>query len=561
MKFLSQLIIFLFLIIPALAAAQEKSVNSTTEPITSLRCNEFIFDASGSYDPENEEINFFWDFGDGTSSSDPVIKHTYTQSGDFEVVLTITDNSGLECSTAVTSQIVRANIPPIATFNAKDLVCANEEFILDATGSYDDNNAPLKYRWKFGDGTFTEDVAQVAKVYSKGGNYKIALTVDDQSGTVCSATTFEQSIKVNEPPVAEVNEKEILKCVYNDEDLIVNFNASNSSDINNDPLTFEWDFGDGFQDQGPVISHQYSDVGNYDVKLVVKDSTDIGCGTGVDFVNVRLNKAPEAIAGDDVTVCPGEKVYFDGSQSYAQKKGTLLAKWFFGDGESSESLKVEHVYSKPGQYQASLSVENALNAMCPPSKDTRIVTVNSPPSVAIKAAKSGCTGASIDFDASAANDPDGDNLEYYWTFGDGTIERSGAKVSHEYIQGGTYTVSVIVDDGLGTSCSTATTSMEIKINTPPVADAGENLTCCVDKLSEFNGSASSDPDGDALTYKWDFGDGNVKIGAITQYTYKESGSYNVFLTVDDNQGTSCSKSSAGFVAEVNSTPVPVINIR
>src|SRR3972149_3970341 len=159
--------------------------NIAGEPVTSQRCNQFTFDATGSYDPDKENIIFFWDLGDGTTSSEPVVEHTYNKSGDFNVTLSITDNSGLECSTAIVSQTVRANIQPKASFSAAEMVCANEPVSFDAASSYDDVKKPLGYDWDFGDGTRATGEAQVTKIFSKGGPYKIILTSDDHSATVC----------------------------------------------------------------------------------------------------------------------------------------------------------------------------------------------------------------------------------------------------------------------------------------------------------------------------------------------------------------------------------------
>ncbi|MCK5081809.1 MAG: PKD domain-containing protein, partial [Candidatus Omnitrophica bacterium] len=311
--------------------------NTANKPLSSLKCNEFTFDATRSQLPKSPNISFLWDFGDGITSADPIATHTYQQSGDYTVNLSITDNSGFECSTATTSQTVRVNIPPHASFISEDRACINEEMTFDAGTSYTDAGKNLDYSWNFGDGEIRKGPSQIKKSYAKGGDYRIRLTVDDQSGTFCSDQTAEKIVHINEPPLAEAGDAVILRCVGdNREDMIIHFDASATTDVNSDPLTYIWDFGDGHKEKGIKISHRYEEIGNYDVRLIASDNTGLSCGTSVDFVTVKLNQTPQANAGDDVVTCVGKDVSFDGSQSYIHKKGTALAQWFFGDGTSNK---------------------------------------------------------------------------------------------------------------------------------------------------------------------------------------------------------------------------------
>lgn len=534
------------------------------EPVTSPRCNQFTFDASASYHPADKSLSYLWDFGDGQTSRQPAVEHTYEKSGDYAVTLSVTGQGHSGCNTAVTSQVVRVNIPPHASFRGPEQACVNEPVIFDASGSYDDSGRELKFAWDFGDGTDAAGPKRATKVYTKGGNYKVVLNVDDNSATDCSSKTAEKMINVNEPPAADAGSEVIHKCiqteVFEDPGMTVVFDASASRDANDDPLSYFWDFGDGTSDQGVRVSHRYAQLGYYDVKLIVKDGTRSGCGTDVDFVSVKFDQAPRAEAGDEVSVCVGEQVVFDGTNSYVHTKGTLSAQWDFGDGQTADTLKATHRYQEAGRYEAALTVKNQLNPACAPSRDTRLVKVNSQPTVKITAADSGCVGETIHFETSGY-DTDGDPLEYYWSFGDGSITKGGTHVSHRYAHGGDYRVSVIVDDEQKTACSTATAQVNVHINTPPLADAGANLSCCTGKKTAFDASASLDPDGDRLTYRWDFGDGTKAEGAVVDHTYNQSGSFEVTLTVDDNSGTACSRSTDGFTALVNAPPVPVMTIK
>lgn len=53
---------------------------------------------------------------------------------------------------------------------------------------------------------------------------------------------------------------------------------------------------------------------------------------------------------------------------------------------------------------------------------------------------------------------------------------------------------------------------------------------------DFDASASTDPDGDNLTYKWDFGDNGTAEGVLVNYTYEAAGNFTVTLTVTDTGG-------------------------
>ncbi|MEM2870249.1 MAG: PKD domain-containing protein [Thermoplasmata archaeon] len=97
------------------------------------------------------------------------------------------------------------------------------------------------------------------------------------------------------------------------------------------------------------------------------------------------------------------------------------------------------------------------------------------------------------------------------------------------------------------------------VNHPPTAVPGPKRTTRVYAPVMFDGSASSDPDGDELFFSWDFGDGTTATGMKVNHTYTRAGSYNVTLNVSD--GGQGSWSVASTEVEVSDdAPIPIITI-
>ncbi|MCH8008766.1 MAG: PQQ-dependent sugar dehydrogenase, partial [Chloroflexi bacterium] len=73
------------------------------------------FSSEGSYDPEGSALAFFWDFDDGTNSDAEHPAHTFAQDGEYDVVLTVTDEAVLIDSVVLT--VIVGNELPVATIS------------------------------------------------------------------------------------------------------------------------------------------------------------------------------------------------------------------------------------------------------------------------------------------------------------------------------------------------------------------------------------------------------------------------------------------------------------
>jgi PKD domain-containing protein/putative Ig domain-containing protein/flagellar hook capping protein FlgD/HYDIN/CFA65/VesB family protein len=123
---------------------------------------------------------------------------------------------------------------------------------------------------------------------------------------------------------------------------------------------------------------------------------------------------------------------------------------------------------------------------------------------------------------------------------------------------GDYAVTITVDDGLAHTDGSFTLHALVT-NNPPTADPGGPYTQVAGEPVEFNGSASSDPDGgQTLSFAWDFGDGLLGTGANPSHTYPFAGFYTVTLTVTDNGSPVFSHTAATVATIINYFPLDIV---
>ncbi|HEC77372.1 MAG TPA: PKD domain-containing protein [Thermoplasmatales archaeon] len=148
------------------------------------------------------------------------------------------------------------------------------------------------------------------------------------------------------------------------------------------------------------------------------------------------------------------------------------------------------------------------------------------------------------FNASQSYDPDGGSIvTYKWDFNsDGTIDGYGVVVVHKYTTEGTYNVTLTVIDDEG-QIGTAITGtgydvpppLVVSGNLPPQGDFEWYIDPSIDGTVDFISNVT-DPDGEIVSYFWNFGDGRTSTSPNPSHTYEHSGNYTVTLIVTDDNG-------------------------
>jgi len=262
--------------------------------------------------------------------------------------------------------------------------------------------------------------------------------------------------------------------------------------------------------------------------------------------------APEAPEAD-------ESVDFDGGGSTDFDGEIVSYEWDFdGDGKTDATGRTaSYAFPSSGGYDVSLTVaDNGGNT------DMMVKTIEVGPAPTggvshgfrppiadfIYTPEDPRPAAPVFFDGSASIDPDGEIVTYEWDFdGDGKADATGKTASYAFSSLGGHDVGLTVADNNGNTDMMVKTIEVGPAPTggvshgfrPPIADftyAPEEPA--VGEPVLFDGSASSDSDGEIVSYTWDFdGDGEADAAVQTaSYTFSTSGSYDVSLTVTDDGG-------------------------
>ena len=400
-------------------------------------------DASSSTDPEGDPLTYGWSQRSGprVTLSDPsVATPTFTAPAatatDQTLVFRVTISDGNPSPFAIFDQVtvtipavVPANTPPVADAGADATIAAGASVALDGSGSSDADNDPLSASWTQVSGppvaitganslqaSFTAP-AQTNAVQT----LVFELTVNDGNATATDRVTY--TLPANGTPTANAGPDQTALGGQT-----VNFDFSQSSDPDGDPLTYSFVQLSGPQATivsavGTGASIEAPPTAASAQTLVFELTVSDGTSSAIDTVTVTVeaNRTPLADAGPDQTVQGGAVVVLDGTGS--SDEGQFSYTWVQTGGPSvtldNANLARPRFTAPAGQASATpITFELTIDDGIATATDSVVVTVeaNTAP-VADAGADQGPidSGQTVTLNGTGSSDPEGSALTYSWT--------------------------------------------------------------------------------------------------------------------------------------------------
>ena len=499
-------------------------------------------------------------------------------SGGCSAVLGILPGAG--CNTS-------PNTPPVANAGVTQNVTVGSLVTLDGSGSRDANNQSLTYLWQLtakptgslaalssatsAKPTFTADLA---------GTYTVSLVVNDGKDNSPASTASVFSSVSNSAPVANAGTNQSVAVGS-----VVTLDGTASSDANRDTLTYKWSLSNLPAGSGAALSSVISPnpkftadmAGTYTAILIVNDGKADSLSSVVIVTASGANSAPVANAGVAQSVKLNDTVTLDGTGSSDANNDFITYKWtLITKPTGSTAVLSSATTSKPtfkadvsGTFVASLIVNDGKVDSAAAATTVSVSSANADPIANAGNNQNVTVGTAVTLDGTNSSDANRDPLTYRWVLmskptGSAAVLTNPTSAKPMFVADlvGTYVSTLIVNDGRVDSTTVATTVTATVVNAVPVANAGTNQSVVLGAVT-LDGSASSDANGDALTYKWVMlnkpTNSNAALSSTTSakptFTADIAGVYVFTLQVNDGKVDSAVATVSVTASAANVAPV------
>ncbi len=476
--------------------------------------------------------NYFWDFGDGTTSTLQNPKKKWATSGNKIIKHWIVTNQG--CYSDTTTNTVYVNASPIGGFNFSNLGrCANYPITFNNTSSAADGNI-INWDWDFGDASpivnATNGNPQIHS-FAVAGTYIVKLYVKTDKG--CEADTFSLPITITATPIASF----ILPggiCLPSG---FAQFtNNTTITDGTLPTVTYVWSFGDATPNNTTTNpSHIYAGTGPYTVKLVATSA--IGCVDDSIQVLSNIYAQPSANFTSNPEVCINDNITFTSTSNPIN--GTIVDNyWDNGSGSfvlGTNTLTISFASIGNKTIRHYIITSNG----CKSDTMSKTIFVNALPTANFITSALKCERDAITFtNTSIANN--GNIVEWTWDFADGTpiqIVTNGNPIVHTFATANTFNVSLKVKTDKG--CTSTIVIIPVTVKPKPVANFDLPINVCLPVGASLFTNTTTISDGTLplTTYVWNFGDATPTTTTLNGvHNYSAVGPFNVKLQATSSNG-------------------------
>jgi gliding motility-associated-like protein len=315
--------------------------------------------------------------------------------------------------------------------------------------------------------------------------------------------------------------------------------------------SYIWNFGDNTGDvttTTPTVSHTFSAVGDYRVRLVSIDSTKCNVAdTAYTNIKVKTFQAVLDFNSNKLAPCDSFNYSFTNT-SYVSPAARSFSSnsftWNFGDNSApvvAGTNPVRHTFPSVGTYTVKLFLNDTTFCNSPDSIE-KTIRISENVKAAFQTPPNGCAPYTAIFKNTSAG-----GQQFNWDFGDG-FTSTEVNPQHLYNTPGIYTVNLRVIDSATCNIKDSAT-YSINVAGKPVAAFTYTPTPPQENtpVQFFNSSVG------ATRYKWNFGDGDSLLTSSAEpvkHVYSETNTFNTCLVAINNVGcadTVCQPISAIIV--------------
>lgn len=456
----------------------------TNNPAGTLSCDPVTVNLSVQTDVRLTK--YYWNFGDGTSSTDSLPTHTYTAPGNYTISLQYTNANGCTGTVSTYGPAVDIMQKPVAKFSISPAnpICGNTPvtFTSQSTNAYD-------VFWDYGDGSGYATVYgnQYVHQYTKEGTYTITMVAVGYTSYCRDTLTKVDSVVVL--PAFPLLLSDSNTCQGNRGAVFI-------ADSVRGATSATWDFGDGTTQSagsgsftGGVV-HDYTRSGRYKVVLTTVDGQ---CSTrDSTVVDVLLKQKPllgatvDSVCGSgplSLTISGLDTNYLVYNQYYYYNY-YYPVQWQYGDGSvfntTSANPSTNYITGNTTQYGVTWSnltpgkdsirvilQESSFGNACLDTSNWLPVKIDGP--VAAMGVSGTCWKYPVLLSDSAYGTGGVPITQWVWNFGDGSglTAATGANVSHTYTTPNNYYYpSLKVTDARGCSAQTGYAEYLVYVNGP-----------------------------------------------------------------------------------------------